>query len=134
MVRFQGPSANGMPELHKMTPQLSVLQDKGFKVALVTDGRMSGASGKVAAAIHISPEAAKGGPLAKLRTGDMVRVDGETGVLEAKVPANELAERSHANADLSGNDYGLGRELFANLSTMVGDAEAGGSFLFGGQN
>ncbi|MGF1607624.1 MAG: phosphogluconate dehydratase [Rhodothalassiaceae bacterium] len=132
VVRFQGPSANGMPELHKLTPQLAVLQDRGFKVALVTDGRMSGASGKVPAAIHISPEAVKGGPLAKLRDGDIVLVDGEAGVLEARVPAAELAERAHANADLAGNEYGMGRELFAMMRRTVSDAEAGGSVLFPG--
>ncbi len=93
VVRFQGPRANGMPELHKLTPFLGVLQDRGFKVALVTDGRMSGASGKVPAAIHVSPEALAGGPLAKLRDGDVVRVDGTTGELRVLVDAAEWEAR-----------------------------------------
>ena len=93
VVRFQGPQANGMPELHKLTPSLGVLQDKGFKVALVTDGRMSGASGKVPAAIHLTPEAADGGPLARLRDGDIVRLDAEAGTLEALVEPAAWAAR-----------------------------------------
>src|SRR5439155_10074240 len=93
VVRFQGPRANGMPELHKLTPPLGVLQDQGFKVALVTDGRMSGASGKVPAAIHVTPECVAGGALSKLRTGDVILVDGERGILDAQVPAEELAAR-----------------------------------------
>ena len=95
VVRFQGPQANGMPELHKLTPSLGVLQDKGFKVALVTDGRMSGASGKVPAAIHVTPEAADGGPLARLRDGDIVRLDAEAGTLEALVEPGRVG-RAHA--------------------------------------
>ena len=90
VVRFQGPQANGMPELHKLTPPLGVLQDKGFKVALVTDGRMTGASGKVPAAIHVTPEAADGGPLARLRDGDIVRLDAEAGTLEALVEPGRM--------------------------------------------
>ena len=128
VVRFQGPQANGMPELHKLTPPLAVLQGKGFKVALVTDGRMSGASGKVPAAIHVSPEALAGGPLAKVRTGDMVRLDAVAGTLEALVPSAEwdarpLAQRDAALAD--NHAHGLGRELFAGLRRNVSTAETG---------
>ena len=89
VVRYQGPAANGMPELHKMTPYLGILQDRGFRVALVTDGRMSGASGKVPAAIHLTPEALAGGPIAKIRDGDLLRLDAETGELNCLVPADE---------------------------------------------
>ncbi len=99
VVRFQGPQANGMPELHKLTPPLAVLQGKGFKVALVTDGRMSGASGKVPAAIHVTPEALAGGPLAKVRNGDVVRLDADAGTLEALVDALTWAEREPATID-----------------------------------
>ena len=113
VVRFQGPKANGMPELHKLTPALGVLQDKGFKVALVTDGRMSGASGKVPAAIHLTPEAEDGGPIAKVRDGDMIRLDAEAGRLEALVDAAEWAARERVTADLAHYHTGLGRELFA---------------------
>ena len=128
VVRFQGPRANGMPELHKLTPTLAVLQDRGFKVALVTDGRMSGASGKVPAAIHVSPEALAGGPLAKVRDGDLLRVDARTGELQALVDEAEwvargLAERTAEHATRSG--HGLGRELFAALRRNVLDAEQG---------
>jgi phosphogluconate dehydratase len=129
VVRFQGPQANGMPELHKLTPSLGVLQDKGFKVALVTDGRMSGASGKVPAAIHLTPEASDGGPLARLREGDMVRLDAEAGTLEALVDPATWAARTPVTADLSGNDHGIGRELFARLRRGIGGAEAGASLL-----
>ncbi|MGG7568500.1 phosphogluconate dehydratase [Rhodovulum sp. DZ06] len=127
VVRFQGPRANGMPELHGLTPTLSVMQDRGQKVALVTDGRMSGASGKVPAAIHVSPEAETGGPIAKLRDGDILRVDAEAGVLEALVPADAWAAREDATADLSANGVGMGRELFAALRAAVGTAETGAS-------
>jgi phosphogluconate dehydratase len=128
VVRFQGPHANGMPELHKLTPPLAVLQGKGFKVALVTDGRMSGASGKVPAAIHVSPEAMAGGPLAKLRDGDVVRVCAVNGVLaalvdEAEWNARELAQLASEEADV--NAHGLGRELFAGLRRNVRTAEEG---------
>ncbi|HEX6014482.1 MAG TPA: phosphogluconate dehydratase, partial [Geminicoccaceae bacterium] len=129
VVRFQGPQANGMPELHKLTPQLGVLQDRGFKVALVTDGRMSGASGKVPAAIHLTPEAADGGPLARLREGDVVRLDAEAGRREALVEPGEWAARAPATADLTGNDHGIGRELFARLRRGIGGAETGASLL-----
>lgn len=129
VIRFQGPRANGMPELHKLTPALSILQEQGFKVALVTDGRMSGASGKVPAAIHVSPEAAAGGPLAKVREGDLVRVDAETGELSVLVDAGAWAERSAAVPDLSRNQHGVGRELFSVFRMNADAAEAGaGSF------
>ncbi len=125
VVRFQGPKANGMPELHSLTPLLSVLQDKGHKVALVTDGRMSGASGKVPAAIHVSPEALDGGAIARLRDGGRLRVDAVSGSLEALVEAEEWAKRPLATADLSASQYGLGRELFAAFRATVGTAESG---------
>jgi phosphogluconate dehydratase len=112
VVRYQGPRANGMPELHKLTPLLGVLQDQGFKVALVTDGRMSGASGKVPAAIHVTPESLAGGPLAKIRTGDLILVDSEHGILEALLSPEELAEREPAPVDLTAYQFGLGRDLF----------------------
>ena len=127
VVTFQGPKANGMPELHKLTPSLGVLQDQGFKVALVTDGRMSGASGKVPAAIHVTPESADGGPLARVRDGDMIRLDAEKGTLEVLVDAATFAAREPLRPDLSGNDYGVGRELFAVFRDAVGDAESGAS-------
>lgn len=123
VVRFQGPQANGMPELHSLTPTLSVLQDRGLKVALVTDGRMSGASGKVPAAIHVSPEAALGGPLAKLRDGDLVRVDAVAGVLECL--EDDFADRTPISIDLSTNNEGLGRELFDVFRKNVGLATSG---------
>lgn len=129
VVIFQGPSANGMPELHKLTPPLGVLQDLGQKVALVTDGRMSGASGKVPAAIHVSPECAKGGALAKVRDGDIIRVDAVAGTLEVKVLAAEFAAREAAKPDLSGNAYGCGRELFSMARQVVTTAEEGASFV-----
>jgi phosphogluconate dehydratase len=127
VVRFQGPAANGMPELHKLTPPLGVLQDRGFKVALVTDGRMSGASGKVPAAIHVSPEAKTGGPLAKLRDGDVVRVCANTGELAALVPAEEWNAREEAVAPPAG--LGVGRELFALMRLHSDEAERGGSAM-----
>ncbi|MFI5444829.1 phosphogluconate dehydratase [Polaromonas sp. UC242_47] len=128
VVRWQGPQANGMPELHKLTPPLAVLQGKGFRVALVTDGRMSGASGKVPAAIHVSPEAAAGGPLAKVRDGDVVLVDANTGILEVKVPAAEWAARQAAvmpEALRVSNGLGMGRELFAGMRERALTAEEG---------
>lgn len=127
VVRFQGPAANGMPELHKLTPPLGVLQDKGFKVALVTDGRMSGASGKVPAAIHISPEASKGGPLAKLRDGDVVRLCANRGSLEALVDAAEWDAREPAKQPPA--EPGVGRELFAIMRHFADEAEKGGSAM-----
>jgi phosphogluconate dehydratase len=123
VVRFQGPAANGMPELHSLTPVLSVLQDRGLKVALVTDGRMSGASGKVPAAIHVAPEAAKGGPLAKLRDGDMVRLDATKGTLDVLAP--DFDSRTPVTIDLSDNNFGIGRELFNVFRANVGDSTEG---------
>jgi len=123
VVRFQGPRANGMPELHGLTPTLSVLLSRGLKVALVTDGRMSGASGKVPAAIHVAPEAAAGGPIAKLRDGDRVRVDATTGTLEVLEPGFD--ERAPAEVDLSANAEGLGREMFAAFRERCGLASDG---------
>ncbi len=130
VVRFQGPKANGMPELHKLTPPLGVLQDRGQAVALVTDGRMSGASGKVPAAIHVTPEAKDGGPIARIRDGDMIRLDAVTGSLEVLVPAEEFTAREPATADLSHNEWGLGRELFARLRDNAGTADEGASVLY----
>ncbi|MET3470795.1 phosphogluconate dehydratase [Novosphingobium sp. 1529] len=127
VVRFQGPAANGMPELHKLTPPLGVLQDRGFRVALVTDGRMSGASGKVPAAIHVSPEAKLGGPLAKLRDGDIVRVCAQTGELVALVDADEWAAREDMVAPPEA--MGVGRELFALMRHYSDPAERGGSAM-----
>jgi phosphogluconate dehydratase len=124
VVRNQGPRANGMPELHRLTPPLSVLQDRGHRVALVTDGRMSGASGAVPAAIHVSPEAAAGGPLARVRDGDIVRLDADSGVLEVLVPDEEFAAREPA-APPPGQTYGTGRELFQAFRDAVGPAERG---------
>jgi phosphogluconate dehydratase len=126
VMRFQGPRSNGMPELHKMTPFLGVLQDRGFKVALVTDGRMSGASGKIPAAIHVNPEAQSGGPLARVRDGDIIRVDGVTGTLELKVDAEEFAARTPATG-LLGNNVGAGRELFGFMRLAASSAEQGAS-------
>ncbi len=128
VVRWQGPQANGMPELHKLTPPLAVLQGRGFRVALVTDGRMSGASGKVPAAIHVSPEAAAGGALAKLRDGDVVRVDGEAGTLQALVPPAEWEQRETAampESLRSSNARGMGRELFGVFRANALVAEEG---------
>jgi len=127
VVRFQGPRANGMPELHKLTPVLGVLQNRGFRVALVTDGRMSGASGKVPSAIHCSPEALGGGPLARVRDGDVIRLDAEAGVLEAKVDAAEWAARPLA--ENPHDQTGTGRELFALFRQAANEAEAGASPL-----
>jgi phosphogluconate dehydratase len=127
VVRFQGPRANGMPELHKLTPALGVLQDRGFKVALLTDGRMSGASGKVPAAIHLSPEALGGGPIGKLRDGDMVRVCARTGVVEALVDTAEWDARDNAKAPPP--PYDTGRELFALFRNHSDLAEEGASPL-----
>ena len=125
VVGFQGPVANGMPELHQLTPSLSVLQDRGFHVALVTDGRMSGASGRIPAAIHVTPECAAGGPLARLRDGDVIRVDGNAGTLEAKVEPGELAAREPHVVDLAPHHAGLGRELFAVMRSQSAGAEEG---------
>jgi phosphogluconate dehydratase len=129
VVRFQGPKANGMPELHKLTPTLGVLQDRGRKVALVTDGRMSGASGKVPAVIHLTPEAVDGGPIARVRDGDIVRIDAEAGVIEAKVDPATWAAREPATADLDSYHHGIGRELFAAFRAHVGAADTGASIF-----
>jgi len=128
VVRWQGPRANGMPELHKLTPPLAVQQGKGFRVALVTDGRMSGASGKVPAAIHASPEALAGGALAKVRTGDVIRLDAVAGTLDARVDAAAWAARDSAQLtreQRDSNDHGLGRELFGGMRRNVLSAEEG---------
>jgi len=125
VIRFQGPRANGMPELHKLTPALGLLQERGFKVALLTDGRMSGASGKVPAAIHVSPEAASGGPIARVKNGDLIRLDANAGTLELLVDADEWATREDADPDLRPNGYGVGRELFAVFRAAATTAEEG---------
>jgi phosphogluconate dehydratase len=128
VVRFQGPHANGMPELHKLTPPLAVLQGKGFQVALVTDGRMSGASGKVPAAIHVSPEALAGGPLARVRDGDVIRLDAVAGTLQALVDSAVWAARTPAEPTpewLDTHAHDLGRELFAGMRRNVATAEEG---------
>ena len=129
VVRFQGPRANGMPELHSLTPALGVLQDRGRKVALVTDGRMSGASGKTPAAIHLTPEAADGGPIARLRTGDIIRLDAERGTLQVLLDPAELHARPAA-ADPRAGEHGFGRELFAPLRALAQPAERGGGVFF----
>jgi phosphogluconate dehydratase len=126
IVRHQGPRANGMPELHKLTPCLASLQDKGFKVALVTDGRMSGASGAVPAAIHVTPECASGGPLARVRDGDVVRLDSLAGTLEARVPEEVWNRREVLPPSLNGNGHGTGRELFSLFRAHAAGAEQGG--------
>ncbi|MCC7248857.1 MAG: phosphogluconate dehydratase [Lysobacter sp.] len=126
----QGPRANGMPELHKLTPTLGVLQDRGQRVALLTDGRMSGASGKVLAAIHVTPEAACGGAIAKLRDGDMILIDAEAGAMHADVDPAEWAARAPRPLDLRDNRVGVGRELFGLMRTQVGSAEEGACSLF----
>ncbi len=123
VVRFQGPKANGMPELHSLTPTLSVLQDRGLKIALVTDGRMSGASGKVPSAIHVCPEAADGGPLAKLKDGDRVRVDAVEGTIECLEP--DFGGRTPVTRDLSANQFGIGREMFEVFRQNAGLANTG---------
>jgi phosphogluconate dehydratase len=130
VVRFQGPKAIGMPELHKLTPALGVLQDRGHKVALVTDGRMSGASGKVPAAIHVTPEAMDGGAIAKIRDGDLIRLDAEAGTLEFVGDQREFMSRTPATEDLRSAHFGTGRELFAGFRALVGAADHGAS-VFG---
>ncbi|MCB1386617.1 MAG: phosphogluconate dehydratase [Nitratireductor sp.] len=129
VLRFQGPKANGMPELHKMVPPLGDLQDRGFKVALVTDGRMSGASGKILSAIHVTPEAQEGGPIGRIRDGDLIRLDASAGTLEVLVTPQELAARPQAEADLSANGHGIGRELFAGFRQLVSGADTGASAI-----
>jgi phosphogluconate dehydratase len=126
VVRYQGPRANGMPELHQLTPALASLQSKGFKVALVTDGRMSGASGTVPAAIHVTPECLSGGPLAKVRDGDVIRLDSIAGTLTAQVPEAAWNQRPTAPADLRHNESGMGRDLFRLFRLHAAAAEDGG--------
>lgn len=130
VLPFQGPRACGMPELHKLTPALGVLQDRGIKVALVTDGRMSGASGKVPAAIHVTPEAVDGGPISRIRDGDLLRVDAPAGRLEVLVDAAEFAARTPSTADLSAHQHGVGRDLFAAFRAFAGPADQG-AHVFG---
>ncbi len=129
VLRFQGPQANGMPELHALTPILSLMQARGQKIALVTDGRMSGASGRIPAAIHVTPEAKSGGPIAQLVDGDIVRLDAEAGTLTTTAV---LAGRACVEADLSANETGIGRELFQPFRAAVGPASEGASIFFGG--
>jgi phosphogluconate dehydratase len=125
VVRFQGPQAIGMPELHKLTPTLALLQDRGHRVALLTDGRMSGASGRVPAAIHVTPEALDGGAIAKIRDGDLIRLDAANGKLDVLLDDAELAARDKASADLSHHQVGMGRELFAMFRQAAGAADLG---------
>ena len=128
VVRFQGPRANGMPELHKLTPPLAVLQGKGYRVALVTDGRMSGASGKVPAAIHVSPEASAGGPLARLQAGDLIRLDATSGTLDVMIDDAVWAAREVVTIDQTAahdHAHGFGRELFGGMRRVVRSAEEG---------
>jgi phosphogluconate dehydratase len=130
VIRGQGPRANGMPELHQLVPALSGLQARGRRVAILTDGRMSGASGKVPAAIHLTPEALDGGPIARLLDGDIIRIDAHTGTVEALVDAVTLSARVPATINTSGNDHGTGRELFSKLRAHVQTADQGASFLY----
>jgi phosphogluconate dehydratase len=130
VVRFSGPKAIGMPELHNLTPALSVLQGRGFKVALLTDGRMSGASGKVPAAIHMTPEAVDGGPVSKIRDGDLIRLDADAGTVEFLGDQREFDARTPATQDLASQHFGMGRELFAGFRNLVGVADRGAS-VFG---
>ncbi len=127
VIRFQGPKANGMPELHKLTPLLSVLMARGHQVALVTDGRMSGASGKVPAAIHVTPECVSGGPLARVRDGDMILLDAKAGILRVDLSEDELAAREVAVLAPGSNAHGTGRELFGLFRAAVGHADEGAS-------
>lgn len=125
VVRFQGPQANGMPELHKLTPPLGVLLDRGQKVALLTDGRMSGASGKVPAAIHMTPEAKNKGNIARIQEGDIIELDAVKGTLNVLVDEVEFKAREFASCDLSGNEFGMGRELFAAFRAIASNADEG---------
>lgn len=133
VIRFQGPRANGMPELHQLTPKLTALQQKGFRVALVTDGRMSGASGRVPAAIHVTPECLAGGPLGRVRDGDLIRLDADAGTLEAKVDEATWAARGSAQPTSTAHLAGCGRELFAGFRDRATSAEAGAAVLFDGR-
>lgn len=132
VVRFQGPKACGMPELHQLTPKLGVLMDRGYQVALVTDGRMSGASGKVPAAIHLTPEALDGGVLAKIETGDLILIDAERGLLEVLISDEELEKRIPVRINGNEHVYGMGRELFGSLRAQFNGAEQGACSLFKG--
>ncbi len=125
VIRFQGLQANGMPELHKLTPTLGILQDRGQRVALLTDGRMSGASGKVPAAIHVSPEALAGGTIAKIRDGDMIRIDAVAGTFDVLVEPADLAARPAAIREEGDEVYGMGRELFEMFRQRASAAELG---------
>lgn len=127
VVRYQGPKANGMPELHKLMTVLGILQDRGQRVALVTDGRLSGASGKVPSAIHVTPEALDGGMVGKIRTGDIIRLDAINGTLEVLLNQAVLDSRIEERPDLSGNEYGTGRELFRAFRQIAGRADEGAS-------
>ena len=129
VVRFQGPRANGMPELHKLTPLLATLQDAGTRVALITDGRMSGASGRVPAAIHLTPEAAAGGAIAKLQDGDKICMDWSAKVLHADVDEKTMQARPAATGDLEANQTGCGRELFSWMRAASVPATQGGGVL-----
>lgn len=131
VIRYQGPKANGMPELHKLTTILGILQDRGQKIALVTDGRMSGASGKIPAAIHVTPEALDDGPIARLRDGDIVRLDAGHGTLTIMVDEKEFNQRQITHPDLSANEFGIGRELFHAFRQCVGRADQGASVVVG---
>jgi phosphogluconate dehydratase len=130
VIRFQGPKSNGMPELHKLTPLLGLLQDKGFKVALITDGRMSGASGKVPSAIHMCPECADGGPLAKVRNGDIIHLNTQTGVVNVLLDNAELNARRPAVNSAKDHHHGMGRELFAGFRLNASSAEMGATNIF----
>ena len=128
VIRYQGPAANGMPELHSLTPILGVLQDRGHQVALITDGRMSGASGKIPAAIHLTPEAAAGGPIARIRNGDLITLDANAGTLEVHIDQSELQARDATGHVLTPDEWvGTGRELFASMRAAVGPADRGAS-------
>ncbi len=133
VVRYQGPAAIGMPELHRLTPPLGVLQDRGFNVALVTDGRMSGASGKVPAAIHVTPEALHGGMIAKVENGDMIELNTATGEMNLLVDADTLAKRANHITDVAHHQIGMGREMFAGMRRTLSGAEQGACSLFDGE-
>ena len=130
VIRFQGPKSNGMPELHKLTPPLGLLQDKGYKVALITDGRMSGASGKVPSAIHMCPECADGGPLAKVRNGDMIHLNTKTGEVNVLIDKDEFNARKPAVNKAKDHHHGMGRELFAGFRLNASSAETGATNVF----
>jgi len=129
VVRYQGPKSNGMPELHGLLPSLGALQDEGFKIGIVTDGRMSGASGKVASAIHMTPEAIEGGLIAKIQSGDMMRLDVDNSLVELLVDASELDKRDIIKPELENNRFAMGRELFASLRSNTSGAEEGASIF-----